>query len=115
MCKANRNRTARQRKVRIGASFLIKIPSVLITNIKPDLMRHSERTRWKPPPDRLRFLQGYWAIMSAALSAGTLIATLLPEMGIDLGDGLNPPLALTLEPAIVIAVDVSDEAVRVYS
>ena len=54
-------------------------------------------------------------ISSAALPAGTPITALLPVTLIDTGDGLNAPLALIPEPAIVISVDVSDGAVRIYS
>jgi hypothetical protein len=49
---------------------------------------------------------------SAALSDGTLTTTLLPDTLTDCGAGLNAPVTLTPEPAIVIAVEVSEGAVR---
>ena len=54
-------------------------------------------------------------MIRAALSAGMLTTTLLPETLTDCGLGLNDPLALTPEPAILMAVDESDGAVRTYS
>src|SRR5215472_8288289 len=44
-----------------------------------------------------------------------LTTTLVPVTLTDFGDGVNFPLALTPEPAMVIAVEESDDAVRTYS
>src|SRR5947209_9256479 len=52
---------------------------------------------------------------SAALSAGTVTVTFREPTGTGVGAGLNAPLALTGEPAIVTALADSDGAVSTYS